>query len=26
LRTLANRMARQVKKAWTRVMRLPVRR
>lgn len=26
LRTLANRMARQVKKAWTRAMRLPVRR
>lgn len=26
LLTLANRMARQVKKAWTRAMRLPVRR
>ena len=26
LRTLANRMARQVKKAWARAMRLPVRR
>mgnify|MGYP007128310353 CR=1 FL=1 len=26
LRTLANRMARQVKKAWTRAMRMPARR